>query len=395
MRTRSRVCQGHLFLTRETALNAKFLARHCIGVILATALSIAGTAFAPASAQTPEVLVRVDEVREVPLTQSVPVIGRLVANRLGDVAARINGPVDVFKIEVGDRVEAGQVIAVLDASALKARRDLAAGRLGEAEAERAVKRAELALADQDYKRVERLRNSAAFSQARYDDSRQQVAIAKAALGRADAAIAEAKAELRLAEINHYNAEVRAPYAGIVTERMTEAGAYVQTGQAVIRMLGDQSLEVEADVPFQNLEGLEPGVEVGVTLDDGTSHSAVVRAVLPSENPLTRTRMVRFVPNIGETGRILAHDQSVTLQIPVAAQRQVLSVHKDAVIVGRGQEMVFVVVDGAVEARPIVLGEAVGSRFEVRKGLQAGDKSVIRGNERLMPGAKVTIAGGQS
>ncbi len=338
---------------------------------------------------------RVDEVRLVPLTQSAPVIGRLVASRIGDVAARINGPVVAFKVEVGDRVEAEQVVAVLDATALRARRDLSAGRLGEARAERVVKQAELTLAEQEYKRMEGLRKSAAFSQARYDDARQRVRIAEAELGQAESAIAEAKAELELAEINLHNAEVRAPYAGVVTERLTESGAYVQVGEAVIRMVGDQSLEVEAEVPNQNLAGLEPGIDVALVLDDGTRHGAVVRAILPRENPLTRTRIVRFVPNIGATRRALAHDQSVVLEIPAGTERQVLSVDKDAVIIRRGQDMVFVVENGIAEARPIALGDAVGGRFEVRKGLKAGDRAVVRGNERLKPGDKVRIAGAGS
>lgn len=386
---------GKLILRREAALRAKVLVPYVGALALAAGSLTAPIIHNHALAQMADLLVRVDEVREAPLTQSVPVIGRLVANRLGDVAARINGPVDAFRIEVGDRVEGGQVVAVLDATALQARYDLAAGRLREVKAERAVKRAELALAKQDFQRLERLKSSAAFNQARYDDSGQQVAITEAAVGQAEAAIAEAEAELRLAEINLYNAEVRAPYAGVVTQRLTEAGSYVQVGQAVLRMIGDQSLEVEADVPYQNLAGLEPGVQVDLTLDDGTAHSAVVRAILPSENPLTRTRMVRFVPNIAATRRTLAHDQSVTLQIPVGAERQVLSVHKDAVVIRSGQDMVFVVVDGTVEARPIALGEALGNRFEVRKGLAAGDKAVVRGNERLKPGDKVKIAGDQS
>ena len=347
---------------------------------------------AGAGAQAPDVPVHVDEVREVPLRQSVPVIGRLVANRVGDVAARINGPIESFRVEVGDRVEAGQVVAVLNATALKARRDLAAGQLSEAQAERKVMQAELALARQAFERLERLKASAAFNQARYDDSRQQVAIAQAELGQAEAALAEAKAELELAEINLYNADVRAPYAGIVTHRLSEAGAYVQVGAAVLRLVGDQRLEVEADVPVQNLAGLEPGVEVGLSLDDGTQHSAVVRAIVPSENPLTRTRMVRLVPNMRETRRALAHNQSATLHIPIGLERRVLSVHKDAVVIRQGRKLVFVVEDGTAQPRPLELGQAVGNRFEVRGGLAAGERAVVRGNERLLPGAKVQVSG---
>ena len=91
-----------------------------VSIVLALAL----TAF-PAAAQegTP---VRVDKVISEPLSQTVPVIGRLVARQAGLVAARINGPVMEFKVEVGDRVTQDQIIALLDPVNLAARRDMAA-----------------------------------------------------------------------------------------------------------------------------------------------------------------------------------------------------------------------------------------------------------------------------
>ena len=81
-------------------------------------------AAAPVQAQFGPLSVRVDVVREVPLVQTVPVIGRLVALREGLVATRINGPVETFLVEVGDRVEQGQVIAAVNPASLVARRDL-------------------------------------------------------------------------------------------------------------------------------------------------------------------------------------------------------------------------------------------------------------------------------
>ena len=353
---------------------------------------LAALAAGPAFAQADAMRVRVDTVKRVPLSQTVPVIGRLVARQAGVVAARINGPVEAFEVEIGDRVEAGQVIVTLDAAALVARRDFYAGKVSEAKAELAIKKAELALARQNYKRHEKLKKSAAFSQARFDDAKQNVVIARAEAGQAGTTIAAAKADLSLAEINLYDAQVRAPYPGVVTERLTEAGAYVQIGAPVIRMIGDRNLEIEAEVPFQHLAGIEPGVEMRLQLDDGTEHSAVVRALLPSENPLTRTRVVRFIANIGATLRPLAHDQSVTLEIPIGPERQVLTVHKDAIVTRQGKDIVFVAKGDEVQARTVRLGVAVGSRREVLDGLDEGERVVVRGNERLRPGAKIQIVG---
>ena len=115
-----------------------------------------------------------------------------VATQAGEVAARINGPVEEFFVEVGDRVEPGQVIAALNPSLLQAKRDLAAARLEKAQAQLVTAAAELKLARQELERLERLRTSAAFNQARFDDVNQSVVISQA---RADEARADVGSRL--------------------------------------------------------------------------------------------------------------------------------------------------------------------------------------------------------
>ncbi|MDJ0943055.1 MAG: efflux RND transporter periplasmic adaptor subunit [Kiloniellales bacterium] len=347
-------------------------------------------ALTPAAGQEQAQLVRVDSVQEEPMTQTVEVIGRLVPRQSGAVAARIDAAVDRVLVEVGDRVEQGQVIAVLEPESLKARRDQAAGRLAVAFAQQKTKEAELVLSRQELKRLEGLKKSAAFSQARYEDAKQAVAIAAAQVAEAESASVTARADLELAEINLRYAEIRAPYGGVITERMIEAGAYVQVGDDAVRIVADQELELEADVPFQRLAGLVPGVEIDVELDDGTQHKARVRAIVPDENPLTRTRAVRFIPAFGETRKPLAANQSVTLLIPMGQPRRVLTVHKDAITKRGPASLVHVVSNGAVSIRPVTLGEPVGSRFEIVGGLNQGDVVVVRGNERLRDGQKVRV-----
>lgn len=346
----------------------------------------------PAFAQQEASPVRVDAVRSEPLNQTVPVVGRLVARQAGSVAAHISGPIQEFRVEVGDRVAAGDIIAVLDDTSISAERDMAAAELTIAQAEVSTKQAEVALARQELQRLERLQSSAAFSQARFDDARQEVAIAEAAAREAEASVASARASLRLADINLGDTKVLAPYDGVISQRLSEAGSYASDGDALVRMIADQTLEVEADVPSNRLLGLTSGAAVEVVLDDGTLIGATVRAVIPDENPLTRTRAVRFIPRLSDVTTPLANEQSVTVMVPIGAPRQIVSVHKDAIIQRADGAMVFVVSEGQAQSRPIVLGEPVGNRYEVIKGLLEGEKTVVRGNERLRPGASVRIDG---
>ncbi len=376
--------------------NARGLVRPLAAVALVGTFLISGTLPltppGPVLAQGQAALVRVDEVTLEPLSQTVDVIGRLVARRAGDVAARISGPVERFLVDVGDRVESGQVIAEINAARLEALRDAAAGALDAAEAQLATNRAELKLAQQELKRFEGLKRSAAFSQANYEDAQRNVEIAEAVVAEARAAIVVAQAELALREIDLDYSRVRAPYDGVVTQRLTEVGAYVQTGAPLVFMISDQDLEIEADVPVRRLAGLRPGTPVRFRLNDETLYRAVVRAVVPAENPLTRTRPVRFATRFDGRPPALADDQSVVVQVPVGPPREVVTVHKDAVLKRPTGDLVFVVADGVAQPRPVRLGEAIGGRLEVLEGLQPGEDVVIRGNERLQPGTPVRING---
>jgi len=346
---------------------------------------------APVLGQTPAALVQVDEVRAEPLAQTVPIIGRLVARQAGTVASQIDGPVASIAVQVGDRVIKGQIVAVLDTDTLIVQRELAAARLAETRASLETRQAELKLAQQEVKRLARLKNSAATTRAAYDDALQGEVIARARVAEADATIASAQASLRLTEINLDDAKIRAPYDGVIIQRLTEVGSYVKVGDDMMRIVADGALEVEADIPFERLSGLAPGAVVTMSLDDQTQHRATVRVVIPQESNLTRTRATRFVPSFGPAQNPLAAGQSVTLNIPVAKARSVLSVHKDAVIQRGGKSLVYVVEDDTAHMRPVTLGEAVGSRFEVLTGLSQGDLVVVRGNERLRPNDKVQIA----
>ncbi|MDE0391602.1 MAG: efflux RND transporter periplasmic adaptor subunit [Rhodospirillales bacterium] len=345
-----------------------------------------------AAAQQPPAVVSVDQVRMEATAQTVPVIGRLVARRAGDVAARTAGPVAELHVEVGDRVETGDPLAVLDRVRLRAERDRLAAVVNQAQAQVERLTAQAALRRQELSRLEGLRDSAAFGQGRYDDARQEVIIAESAIGTAEATRVSAAASLSLAQIDLSWATIEAPYPGVVTTVHTEVGAWLAVGQPVVSMINDLDLEVEADVPSSRVAALTDGTAVALALDDGSEHTAVVRTVVPAENALTRTRQVRFTPRFGPVSKPLAINQSATVMVPTGAGREVLTVHKDAIVRNQGQAFVYVASDGTAQIRPVQLGAAVGGRFEVLGGLGPGEPVVVRGNERLRPGQAITVGG---
>lgn len=336
-------------------------------------------------------LVGVDEVRDEQVSQTYPVIGRMVARQAAAIAARVSGPVAEVRVAVGDHVDKGDVLATLVRDRLRWRRERIAADVAERRANLTSSQAQITMKSQELERLERLRQnrSAAFRQAVYDDTRIEADMLASQATEAEARLKQAEADLRLAEIDLREAEIRAPFSGVVTVKHIDAGAYLAVGAPVVTLVDDKNLEIEADVPADRVAVLQPGVTVDVSIG-GRKEKAEVRATIPQENPLTRTRAVRLTPRFDAALGSLAVNQSVTVQVPVSVGQKVVSVHKDAVLNRKGESIVFVVEDGAATSRPIVIGEAVGGRFIVVDGLKPGDKVVVRGNERLRSGQPVTF-----
>ena len=348
-------------------------------------------------AQAPATPVGVDAVKTVPMSQTVPVVGRFVSPQSGAVAARSPGPVAKLIVNVGDHVEQGDIIAELDRSRLQSALALQDAQMAELKAHLKTAQATAKLAVQDLARMEKLRNTAAFAGFDYDKRVQELAVARASVEEAQARISRGEVARELANIELEDSKIRAPYPGVVTQRHTSEGAWLRIGDPVVTLINDVDLEIEADVPASRLEGLTPGTEVSVVLEHSGKpndeyYRATVRAVIPDENPTARTRPVRFKPDQQLLQQSLAVNQDITLLLPASGSQQVLSVAKDAVIRRGEQALVFVVADGKAQPKPVQLGEAVGDRFQVLDGLAENDIVVIRGNERLRPGQAVVYPG---
>lgn len=359
--------------------------------ILLSLVAVLGLA-SPAVAQGDAVLVGVDEVIVEQVNETANVIGRFVSRQSGTVATEVEGTVDNVFVEVGDRVLAGDKLVQIGSERMELRRDLLAAEVEQARAQLVAAEADLSLQRQALARFEDLSESAAYSQARHDDQIQQVAMSLAQVSVANAALIRAEANLALAQDEVDNAIIRAPYDGVIELRHTEVGSYVNIGSAIVDMVNDSTIEIEADVPYDAIGGLIPGVSVAVDYvgDSGEPHQAVVRAVGVAENAQARTRPVRFSPSWDVLIGTVADGQSVLVEIPVGELRDAVTVHKDAINRGGGGATVFVVVDGVAQPRPVFLGSAVGARFIVLSGLEPGELVVVRGNERLFPGQAVAF-----
>ncbi len=385
---RTRIGKKPIFVSTRQTRCARTLFRkrsRCALFGMCLGLSISGTHAQDQS----KTRVHVDEVSVQEMAETVAVIGRIVATQEGVVAARVDGAMEEVLVRVGQRVREGEMLARLDDQFLQARVDLTTANLRESRARLGANRARLKLAEQQRDRLAKLRSSASASKASYEDAVQNVVIVQATIAESQAVVTARLSDLRIAQLNLDYAAVRAPYDGAITAISSHAGAYVRVGSEVVHMLADHSMEIEAEVPVSNLAGLSGGAEVEATIN-GTTTRARVRTIIPIENPLTRTRPVRFALLPGYRVRGLASNQSITVTVPVAAKEKVVSVHKDAIVRKGGKAFVFLVEDGKSVRRMVELGRQLSLRFVVKNGVGPGDKAIVRGNERMQPGMAVSV-----
>lgn len=359
-------------------------------IVALAALVLSGN---PAFAQGRAASVLVEEVDVRAISDTSPIIGRLVPSTQADVAARRSGVAAEVLFEVGDRVEAGEPMVRLETRLAEIELRNVMANMEVAQAGIATAEAALTLASQALRRQERLKGSTAFQQAIYEDRTVEVARAEGLLRQATAA--SAAAEARMARV-HYDLEhaiISAPFTGVVIERMAQTGQYLNLGEAIAKLLDVEGLEIEADVPTELISGVSTGTAVTAEFVGGTSITATVRVALPVETVATRTRPVRFEMDLAEIpSYLIAVGKSLTLRIPVSVPRDALTVPKDALVQGGGGGwIVYAVVEGTAEARPVTLGQSAGGRLEVLSGLSEGDLVVVRGNERLRPGQPVNAS----
>lgn len=333
--------------------------------------------------------VGVQAVEERELVETIPVFAEVVTARDGAVASRIAGSVEKVHVLAGSRVGAGDLLVELNEELLEILVAQSSAQFSEAEAGRATAAVRIDRAEIRFARIEALRDSGSFSKGQFDDAQADLFEAQSQQAEAEARVKSSEARMSETLYQLERSKITAPFPGVVVEVNTIPGAFIQAGSPVVRLLDTEAFEVQASVPARYVTYLEPGQDVGATLETGESLLLNLRSILPLENAATRTRPVRLASSELSELKNAAVGQSLTVDIPLGTARRALTVPKDALIQGQGGWTVFVAVENKAQPRPVQLGVPMGDRYEVLGGLSEGDLVVVRGNERLRPGQDIT------
>jgi len=321
--------------------------------------------------------VGVETVQRAPLVQTIEVRGSVTAPRTARLSTSVAGLVQSIGVEEGDRVRAGQTIAVLDSGIGRIDLDVAAAATAEAQAALTEAQRRLSAAREigpGFFPADEIRGR---------ESAVQVALATLARRQAEQA--------RLSETLARHT-IRAPFGGVVGSRQVQVGEWVAPGTAMLDLIDLDSLRLQFALPQElfGRVGTKTVLEVELDRDPGIRLPARVLAVVPVSDPATRTFTVRAVLN-----RPLALTPGMSAKgvLRLASGQDGVLISRDAINRREdGRFTVWVLADsaGAIREQEVKLGTAQGGQLVITEGLRGAERVVVRGNEALRAGQRVVV-----
>ncbi|WP_035724671.1 efflux RND transporter periplasmic adaptor subunit [Bradyrhizobium sp. ARR65] len=352
---------------------------------LALALLAAPLAACSDGAATPAkraAFVHTEIVRSQDQQASVTLTGEVQARFSADLSFRVTGRVIARLVEVGDHVNAGDVLAVLDSAEQQA--DVSAGTAAVASAE-----AQLRVAQATYDRQKALMTSGFTTRTVYDKAQEGLRTAEGGLEAAKAQLGTAKDALGYTKL-------RAEAAGVITARHVEVGQVVQAAQSVFSLAQDG----ERDAVFYVYESVflgdtDPGrVSLTLVSDRNVTASGRVREVSPVIDPKSSTIRVKVA--IENPPPAMTLGSAVAGKVKAKAQQRIALPW--TALMAAGNKPAVWTVDPAtrtVSLKPIVIGAYDAREVLIKSGLQPGERVVIEGGKLLSIGELVTYEGDRS
>lgn len=361
---------------------------HTRGAVVVSLACIVGCHEAPPPAPPPPVAVKAATV----LTRDVPVyleaIGQTRGNKEIEIRARVEGFLESVDFAEGTVVTKGQLLYTIDPAPFEAA-------LARAQAELAEAEADLARAHQDVVRYEPLVAKNAISRQDYETA---VAVERAQ----KATVEAARAGLKSAEIDLGYTRIRAPDSGLVGKTEVYAGTLVGRGQSTLltRISKVDPIHVRFTLPERDYlyyarrreergSGRGGNLPLELVLGDGTVHAQPGTLVFVDRNVDPQTGTILLEASFPNPGGIVRPGQYARVRAPVDLKKDAVLVPQRAVQELQGTFSVAVVrQDDTIDRRLVQVGERVGSLWVVDSGLQAGDRIVVEGLQKLRPGVAV-------
>jgi RND family efflux transporter MFP subunit len=331
--------------------------------------------------------------------------GYVVARRQATVASKITAKMVELEIEEGDHVKAGQIIAKLDDTNIRAALNQASAQLDYAKASLTETQVNLTNAQRDYDRQKSLLQGHFVSQAAVDNAQTSVDALRAQLATQRSNVDVVARAVSIAERNLDDTIVRAPFSGIVTVKAAQPGEMVSpvsagggfTRTGIGTIVDMDSLEIQVDVNENFINRVRPGQQASAKLNAYPDWQipAHVIAVIPTADRSKGTVTVRIaldqkdariLPEMGV--RVSFLDSPA--QEPGSKIAAGVTLPVNAVQGSGSTGTVFVAHGDTVEQRAVRLGAGSGDNITVLSGLAAGERVAVGDFAQLKDGAKIRV-----
>lgn len=296
------------------------------------------------------------------LTESVSVVGNLVADEIVEIQSEIEGVVETASFDEGARVESGEVLFKIDSEKLQAE-------VAEAEAN-------YQLASANLKRSKDLLKTKTISSKEYDQS--------------VSAYYSNKATLERAQQRFDDAVIRAPFSGIVGARMVSPGQRVSVGDTLTSVVNLETVKAEFGVPSRYVSQLKVGEQISVKVEAYPDETFKGKVYFVSPRIETQTRTVLVKARMQNENQRLIHGMLASVEVGLEERPNSLVIPEAAVIQRKDTKSVFAVGEGNIaELRSVKTGIRLKGEVEIIDGLKAGELVVVEGTQKIGPGSPLT------
>jgi RND family efflux transporter MFP subunit len=334
--------------------------------------------------------------------------GYIVARRRATVSSKVTGKVVEVRLEEGQRVEAGEIIARLDDSNWRAALAQSNAQLQQAEANLASAQTAFDDAKPIFERNQQQKAAAVISAQNFDEAHAQFNVARNNLLIAQSALDAARAGVTVAQRNLDDTVIRAPFSGVVTEKAAQPGEMVSpisagggfTRTGIGTVVDMDSLEVEVDVSENFINRVRPQQPVTIKLNaypDWDIPGSVI-AMIPTADRAKATVKVRIaikqkdpriIPEMGARVSFLSEKEIAAPGAATAAAPGVI-IPAEAIATSGDSSVVYVVHDSSVERRAVRLGAKTTAGQIVIAGLSVGNTVALGDLAKLRDGARIRI-----
>ncbi|EMS77549.1 efflux RND transporter periplasmic adaptor subunit [Desulfotignum phosphitoxidans] len=365
-------------------MTQKRLIKHLLYCFMISPLFFPSTVFAQ---QPPAPQVRVMTIEEQNVVPADEYVGHVEAIQTVELRARVEGFLEEVSFTEGDYVQEGQVLYRIEPDGYNARVAMEKARVAQAEAE-------LARAQSHLKRMQTV-NPQSISALDLDN-------AVAAELAATANLAAARATLENSELNLAYTTISAPIAGRIGRTEYTRGNLVNPASGVLAtIVQTHPVRVAYAISENDFNAVKKALR---EMDTPGEKQLSPRLILPGNELFPETGQVVFVDNRVDTAtgtitvrarfdnadRLLLPGQYVTVQVRAADPKLMPVVPQSAVLVNQEGRYVLTVKDGIATPQPIVTGTALDRMWAVESGLEAGDRIIVSGIQKVQPGQPVTV-----